>query len=1054
MPRSRRDRSSGLAAGIAALVASAGLAGAAPIASVPRQPDQRSPVRVQPGPLTGRDFGGMRLPIGAIRGRIRLAAVRAWLWREDAAAGGAPVQRIVLDEDVRIGLGLQEFSARKAVVWIQRIQDTDGHATYQVFVYFDHVSTPAASVGLSVQADRLTVDGVIVPTEPVSLRADLTHVGRPSETLVAEGESALAEYLYRVAYGEPERKPTSPGRPGEEVAGAPEAPGVERAPHLARPDLEPQEPSEAEATPVLPPAEGPVPIFARSGVISLSAGTVKIQGGPEETVAMATGGAVVEYWDRASGRTLQISAERAVAFLAGGSIQDLARLRPEQVRGIYLEGDVVASDGQYTLRGPRIYYDVQRNRAVVVDAVFWTYNERLKLPLYLRAKTIRQESANEFRAERGTLANTAFAKPHLSVGVRSVTVKREPRRALIGAPEGQDPGMRNIANARGITLRAGSVPFFYWPRYHGDPQDFPLRSVGIENSSESGFGVQTSWDLYALLGRQRPEDLDVQLIVDVFERRGIAIGTDTRWKRPGFEGSLFAYWLPSDNGEDSLSSGTRVDRDGESRGIILGEHRWDLSDTLTFEAEGAFVSDENLVDSLFERLGQTRREFASSLYLRQLKENTAFTAEVRGQINDFTPNEYLLQSQGYAVERLPEFAYYRQADDLLGMVSPGLLSYTSEYRYSRLRLDFTKPTARSLGFTSKSRALEALGIEPDMSPADLLRASGLNEAAVNRLDTRHEITSQFNLGPVRINPFAVGRVTAYDSDFSGLSPAEQDNVRLWGAVGVRASTSLQRVYNGVDSRLLDLHRLRHIIEPSVTIWHADTTVDQKDLPVFDFDVDSIANGTVLRFGLDQVWQTQRGGPGRWHNADVLTISTEAVVSTSEGPAETPIGRFFDYRPELSILGDYATIDATWQITDSVALAARSVYDFNTNQQAITVAGLSVNHTPQFRTYGDLRFINALNTTFVNLGAEYELTPKYTFDGRLQFDEDEGDIKRISGTLERRFPNLTFGLRVTFDNIRDETSIGVILRPLGFAGAARIQGIGASGSRQQRSTFGR
>ena len=58
------------------------------------------------------------------------------------------------------------------------------------------------------------------------------------------------------------------------------------------------------------------------------------------------------------------------------------------------------------------------------------------------------------------------------------------------------------------------------------------------------------------------------------------------------------------------------------------------------------------------------------------------------------------------------------------------------------------------------RAQEAFGINPDQSLADRLRARGFSESAVDRADTRQELSAPFSLGPVNLTPFVVGRVTA------------------------------------------------------------------------------------------------------------------------------------------------------------------------------------------------------------------------------------------------------------------------------------------------------
>ncbi len=1038
--------------------------------------------------ITGRDFAGQTLTSASVSGRIAMAATSATTWLEPASGPqGAAIQRVLLEGSVTITLGSYEFHGRKALVWIQRIgPGTQGKGEFQVFVVLDHAGAATDPSGMSLSGDRLSVQGVIDTQDPIKLRVDLRQAGRPDYSFVAEGEAILAEHLDMLINGPPPaplppppppsippvnpppgddsvlpptedtgddqqspqqppiRTPEDTDEPVKGAEGVKDESGVvdqPREPIADEPitpgaDLEPQQPGGILAKP--------------SGVISISPGDVTIDADEDETIATATGGVVIQYWDRSSGRTLEITAQNAVIFIEGGTLADLSRLDSESVHGMYLEVNVQASDGQYTLRGQKLFYDPRVDHAIVLDAVFWTYDQKRGMPLYLRAKAIRQQSREQFAASDGRLANTAFFKPHFSVGVRDVTITLKDRPV-------DDEGTTQtstMVEAKNITLNAGDTPIFWWPWYKGDPTRFPLRSIGFTNSSQSGAGVTTRWDLLSLLGSPPQDNLDIELLLDGFVERGLAVGTQIKWGDEDFKGSLFAFGILSDNGQDSLVSGHRVDREGEFRGIVLAEHRWVINDKWTLFAEASQISDENFVDAYFRRQTRERREFASSLYLRQLDENTAFTAQTRGYFNDFIPNEYIFQSRGSGVTRLPEIAYYRQADDPLAALLPGVLSYTSEYRFSRLQLTFIEPTARELGFNTSRRSLDALGILPDVSIGDTLRARGLREDYVNRFDTRHELNAKLKLGPLNITPFAVGRFTTWDNDFTAFSANRADENRIWWALGTRVHTSVQRVFDGVESSMLDLHRLRHVIEPSVTFWHADTNVDSIDLPIYDDQVEGIAQGTVVKISLDQTFQTQRGGPGRWHEVDVVTIDTSLVISDDEGPQRSVVGRYFDYRPELSVLGDYATVDASWQLSDAITLAGRAVYDFDDDAMALLVAGFRIDHTPLFSTFGDLRVSEVQNTTFISFGAQYELTKKYRLSGLVQFDQDKTEVRRISARLERSFPNFIVGVRIGVDNATSETSFGMIVTPTGLGGQGfGVQGIGSSSDRQQRSGFG-
>ncbi|MCB9841132.1 MAG: LPS assembly protein LptD [Phycisphaeraceae bacterium] len=1036
---------------------------------------------------TGRDFAGIRLNIPVVWGSIGLKASRASVWTE---AGSPPTRRLLLDDGVVVTLGDSVFQAKRAVVWLTNVQpigETGGE--YQVFVVFEDVGSPAAVAGPQVAASWLAVQGIVRSESRPSLSADLVTQGRPGDRIVERAEAELAAQLRRVLglapladggtgpeedgrlwrpvpvptfvarvpeageaggvagvgnergvatlpdrvpVGVPAGVPTAPGqRPGE-VTRLPGATVPRDATGVPAPERVISEAEAAAATErfrdaisTLPPTT-PTPVIApRTGVVTVGgAERAVVQGGAEETTIVIDGGVVIQSTDERSGRTMLLKADRAVIFHDPGSVQDLATLDREKFRGVYLEGAVMATDGQYTLRGHSVYYDLRSDRAIVLDGVFNTYNEQLRMPLYLRADVIRQEAVSEFTAENPRLATSAFNRPLLTLGASTITLRR-----LAGGS-----GItRNIVEADDLTLRAGSLPFFYWPTYSGEPERVPLRGIGLSGIGGGDGALRTTWDAMGLLGIDPPSELDAELrtdlLVDWYFERGLAGGLDADWKTDRGEGSLLAYGIFNDVGEDRLNSGARVGRDGDTRGMVLGEHRWIYNDLWTFTSELAYIGDETFVDAFFDRDGETRREFATGVTAQRLESNTAVTITARGSLNDFSANEYIQAGPGYTTERLPEFRYVRLADDLFPQRYPGLVIYSLDARGGYNRLNFTEPTAAELGYTRVGRSRAAFGIDPDQSIADRLRSEGYFEDGVWRFDARHELSSKVPVGPVNINPFVVGRTTFYDTDFQEFSPEEDDNARLWGAAGVTASTSIQRVDNGAESRLFDVHRIRHIIEPRVTVFHAASNIDSTDLPIYDDDVEGLAEGTTVRVGVDQTFQTQRGSFGQFRSVDFFTVDAEIIWNDDDQDRESLIPRFFEPRPELSDPGTFGRVDATWQATESLGLSTEWIYSFDSNQPARISAGYIINHTPQLTTSGEIRFLNPQDVTYADFAWLYNITDKYAATGSVSFDVDEGDFRRARVGVRREFPAFYFRVDLVYDNIQDETSISVNLLPI-------------------------
>lgn len=1011
---------------------------------------------VDPARVTGRDFAGLVLPLRARRGDLSFSASRAWAWREGTT------QRLAMEGDVSIRIATIDFTAKRAVVWLEAMRTPPGEGEqYQVYCYLDEIGSAAGAGGAIVMSGkRLPVRAMVVPSGGATMRVDVVEEGPPPRRtdmgrLVDDGEAQLAESLRRLLPGYVPPRPEDPYATIPKPIPATLVPGAVESEPQPLPDDSPA--AVARARELLKGsdlADVGEPIFAKSGIITVSAGGLSLVAGEKSNAVMATGGVVVEYTDRReAGRTLTVRAQRGVVFLNPGPVTDLGRLTREQVLGFYLEGDATASDGRYSLRGPRVYYDLERNKAVVLDAVFWTYDERRQLPLYVRAKAIRQESTEQFRANDARFSTTSFFEPEFSIGASSVTIARrveEPTEEEKAA--GATPVARTDLDARNITLRAMGVPILFWPVWAGDPADQPLRDVRLENATGSGTTVRTRWAIYQLLGLKRIEGVALDLQLDASSARGLGVGARASWDRPTMRGSAFAYTLPNDTGADVFKSGARIDRGGAFRGLALAEDRWKLGPDWTLFGELSYLGDEGVIDGLFPLLATDRREFTSRVEAARRSGNSHLSLEVGGNLNDFIATEYQLTSRGYTVSRLPEARYVRQADDLMPTERPGFLTYSSEYRVGRIGMDFDQIVANRRGLVTDTLAQRALGINADQSLADAALARGLSGDEVLRADTRHELSVQGHQGPLNIQPFVVGRATLYDEDFSrlaGNAGQGNDAARLWSAAGVRLSTLVQRVWDGIDSRLLDLHRLRHTVQPGITYMIAGSNVSRTNLPVFDDDVENLLDGQAVRVGLDQTFQTQRGGPGRWHNADVLKITTEFVFTSSDAGQKTPIGRWYEARPELSSGGNFFNADATWQVTDTLSIAGRDIVDLDLGRQQLVGGGLIIRHSPQFTSYLDAHYVDSQDQTILGVGAQYELTDKYLMGASGSFDASREGFQGGSIEVRRRFESFTFGGSINYDQIAGNTSFGFSIQPAGARAGASYSGFGSSGGSASR-----
>jgi len=937
--------------------------------------------------MNGQDFAGLDLPVDPQPGDAIIEARGGWTWTEGES------RRLLLTGDVRVRIGVYTLVADRASVWIEP-RERNGQRVWQLAIYFDNVRTPLASATFAQDARRLLVTAAVQGS--VRLRIALLEPDRPQDDgFLQEAESRLSRRLQTLM--------------GQ---GAPVNPSTQYS------DLDR---SFYEATGGPAPLDPDAPIFPKNGVVTFQAPNRTFITGEDENTLVVTGGVVVQYTDLDANRTLQLTAQNAVVFLDPGSVADVITTGPGEVHGIYLEGNVIATDGDFTVRGPRVYYDVKNDRAALLDAVFYTYDAKLGMPLYVRAKVVRQEAKGQWAANNATISNVGFAEPRLAIGARSVHITQT------RLPNGST---RPILDARRMSLRLGHTPFFPLPRQRGEFNSTTLPEVKIGTKDGNGV-LRTRWNFNSLLGLDSSNHIEGDVLLDAFFKRGPGGGVNLAWNTPDAFGTLLAYYI-HDTGTDRLTTGANIAPPQNNRGLILATHQTKLSDHWKLALELSYISDESFVDAFFEPIAETGRETTSRLALERRSDQGLLIAQAQGTFNDFTPNEYLLQSRGYQTQRLPELSYRRVGDSFLG----GKVNYFGETSAGILKFNFVEPAIKRFGFVSNALAQAGFGLSPDQSLGEALRSRGLREQSVARFDTRHEFTATLDAGPVRITPFVVGRLTAYGDDFKEFRAAigsnEDSQNRAYAAAGATFSTSINRVYNSVESSLLDLHRLRHIIEPSATVWAAASSVDARTLPVFDESVESISDGAAFRVGVTSTLQTQRGGPGAWRNVNWLVLRAEYVYATEDTTRDAAIGRFFQSRPELSQFGRFAAGEASLQLTDAIGVVGSATYDTENSTLDTASVGLLIDHGFGFTTFAELRRIDAdvIDSTFFNFGASYELNARYAIASTGSIDLENSSFQNLGFEVRRRFPQWTLQVGLDYDDTRSDVALNIQIRPFG------------------------
>jgi hypothetical protein len=988
--------------------------------------------------ITGDRLGGFVLPIEPVDSNISLNAQQAWTWKVDDTI------RLQLDGDVQVDVGGYAFSSAEAFVWIDRIPSSEGLVN-QIAVYFPSVEEPTRRAGLGVAGDDVLVLGTARGTVKLAASVHNNHPPPLSATL-RTAEHRLELYLRRLLATQPRlgTRPTAlqPTRP--------ELPTPVPGGSSILPDEEARELANLPRTITLPTEPtGILPIFQPEGLVSFTANRIDLDESTDTIVA--DGYLLVDYDPMGSNddfSPLQLSAGGGVIFLADGTIDKMRggerQVSVEDVLGIYLEGDVTATDGRYTIRSRAVYYDLRTNRALMVDALLRTHMRLSgEKPIYSRATEMRQLSSNEWEARKATISTSSFFKPQLSLGLERVTISKHP-----GPDSDSTSGDDTITWIEGedLTVRAGGVPFFYLPSFSGEADAIPFRSIKMGYDDEYGAAIETEWDIFSILGIEAPDGTEGELLVDGFTKRGPGGGVDIRTSGKGYSGSFMAYGLYDTGGTDRTSAGISKQIEESGRGEIEGSFAMALSSDLTFRADLSWISDPTFASAWRREEFNTRTEYMSGASFDYRIDNTELSLATNYSIIPFVANNYLMASRPYYVDKAPELAYRRYADSLF----EDAFSWTSEYSATYMRLNVTDGTANTLGVPNTAFATN----NPNQEVAALYYGqAGYNNDFVTRVDTRQELSMPLDYGATNVVPYMSGRFTGYIAErFDSYNP-DAKHFRLFGSLGVKANTSFMEVHNNVRSELFDIDRLRHIMKPYLHGWVGVDTLNDAGLPVYDQEVEAISPGAAIRLGLRQTLQTKRGGAGRRRSVDWLDLDVGTVINngadvftladarTPWNDAQSPTPSWVDWRPELSQWGSHVYGRLNWQLSDTFSIGGSTTYlvdsttgvalnDDGTLRRETYDGlmrgsiGFEVQHTPAMSTYLEYRYLKVGLSELLQGGVAYQFGRRYVVGVTPQYDIANSEMRAINATLTRTFTDFDLSVQGGYDVVRDSPSFSI------------------------------
>jgi hypothetical protein len=959
---------------------------------------------------------------------------------------------ILLDGDVTVAIGNYAFRADRAVVRID-LENLPGRRVKDLCMYLDNARPRDGTSAVWARAPRLLVTASTTGNVDlaVNLVQDQPAAGDP---LVLAAEGRINRYLAALSAPVAEL-PATAFQPDVQdqarrdanhlalaqataqrqaadqraaLAAMPPIPAPPPLPTTTAPAIQPPLPLEegrGEGRPTTAPAPPPAfaadtAIMARAGVLRYHADKILYDAGAKgdkEKVAVLMGHASFSYQSDDHRQLLDIKAENAVIFLTGAdSPVSGNEVSATKVQGIYLEDNAVVSNGNYTVRAPRVYFDLARNKALLLEAVFYTYDETIGVSAYVRATRIREVARDAWVARHAILTTSEFAEPQFSVAADTLTMTQNP-------PPGGGKPVTHITAGNNV-FYAGDVPVGYWPYMAGDAEKTAMQSLSFDVNSTAGAETHSTWDLFTLAGQTAPQGVSLIGQADLEGRHGGAVGTDLTYTKPQMTGSFTSYYLPNDDFLDRLGGRNDVKFDDATRGFFSWEHRQYLPDNWQVSLEVNKVSDPTFLEAFYPQRADDAKPDETSFYAKKQEDDWAFTFLSSYDINTFVPQSTVLQSPGYTVDKLPELGFYNVGDSFWH----DRLTYYGENRLSRMRIRSGSDTPALSGFT-EAQSQQLFDMPADTSFDQRLAAEGLPSDYRLRLDSRHEVDAPLKASIFDITPYIAGRATAYDQDET-INGADNTNFRGWGSLGTRFHTQFTGTDDSAEIPLLDVHRLRHIVEPAVDVFLAGSTFNSNNLPLYDSDVEGISDGSGARLGLKNTWQTQRGGPARWRSVDWIVLDTDLIYHSGPSRAPQPLDRYIDYRPEYSLGGDQFHTRLLWMVSDALSAAAECTYGLDPDQFQQWRIGLALAVSSRLSFGIDFNDLPTLQTKLFTISTRYAFTDKYAASFSQSLNLTGTASRVLSATVERKIPGWRLLFTGTIDTVNNVRTIGVLLYPGG------------------------
>lgn len=734
--------------------------------------------------------------------------------------------------------------------------------------------------------------------------------------------------------------------------------------------------------------------------------------------------------------SIDLKADRAVIWT---SAQDLGaggfELDENTPFQVYLEGDIEVQQGTTRTTASHAFYDIRDRRGLLMNSELRTYLPEYDTTLRVRADSIRQTSETSFQAQNAWVTTSQLGQPGYRLQSDWITIQERPSSWGGVNPATGQPVSSRYVTASGNTLFVEEVPIFYLPRVSGPVEEtpFPLESASVGFSGMFGAEINTVWSVDKLFGFDLPPGSDWELLVDGYSKRGPAVGTRANYDTfanlfglpTHLSGEGLVYYI-HDNGVDRLGLGRNsLPFDDPNRGRVLTRNRMEFpfGVTLTNEFSYIFNDDRNFLEQYYEP--EYDRGKDQENYVNLAVQNDNLTGSLLLQTN---PNQIFDQT-----EWLPRIDLTMLGEPILG----GAVTWSN---HSYVGYGQIKPADAPV---DPNDTFDPLPYFPEVQ--------GLVAS------TRHELSLPFNLGPVKVVPYALGEAAHWQEDMT-----QNDLTRLYGSAGLRASIEFSRVVPELQSSILGLNGLAHKVVFDADYSYSQATESLSDIPQYNaFDEDAqerfrerfldLSFGGALPAQFDPRFYAVRAGAGQsvtaaYHelvdDQQVLRLGMRHRWQTKEGPFDRPrIKDWMTLDLEASIFpnADRDNFGETlglltgrymWQVGERTQFLANAVVDPFNDGQRVWNAGVLTQRGPRGSLYVGIREVNAgpVESQLLTASFSYRMSEKWISTLGAAYDIAERRDRGQSVTITRIGEYMLFHVGTGYDRSRNNFSLNFMIEP--------------------------